>query len=90
MPTTVYWIGVRAHNELGASEQATTFVKTRPAGPGDKGDVWPEEEVDEIIYAEFPLVLVVVVIFVVVVLFLFLLLLLLLLFFPRCLFLWLA
>ena len=67
MPTTVYWIGVRAHNELGASEQATTFVKTRPAGPGDKGDVWVEEEVDEIIYAEFPLVLVVVVIFVVVV-----------------------
>ena len=70
MPTTVYWIGVRAHNELGASEQATTFVKTRPAGPGDKGDeIITANPDDEIIIAKFPLVLVVVVVVVVIVFF---------------------
>ena len=64
LPSTVYWIGLRAHNELGASEQASMLVKTRPAGPGvleDGEDIWDRGELEGddgelIVTAKFPLV----------------------------------
>ena len=60
LPSTVYWIGVRAHNELGASDQATMLVKTRAVGPDDiEEEVWvgdKGDKVDPISTAEFPLV----------------------------------
>ena len=45
---------MRAHNELGASDQATMLVKTRAVGPDE--EVWKGPTGDPIVTAEFPLV----------------------------------